>query len=234
MSDIEILQKIEALIEHEKATMAGLDLDAQDDSGYTALMTAVLRDNLAAVELLLRLGADPDIENNDGETALILAVDDHKYPIVKALTQEAGINHENKHGDNALGYATYHEYDYIAEFLKHEGAVDTGKPTKMEIDDEELAELERQNWADFDEVYPDKKAHPFFEKLAVLQPPHRCEKYACTTCGGIIHHIRKNLTPTLRDEIQEFINSHTEEELQALGSSQKQLQGLIVLAGENP
>jgi len=45
-----------------------IDLNYQDSFGNTALMYAALRDNRDAVELLLRSGANPDLENNNGKT----------------------------------------------------------------------------------------------------------------------------------------------------------------------
>jgi ankyrin repeat protein len=45
------------------------DIEAADERGWTALMFSALRDELDAVELLLRKGADPSRRNNDRLTA---------------------------------------------------------------------------------------------------------------------------------------------------------------------
>ena len=50
------------------------NLDDQDDNGNTALLHAINNENTDIVELLLDNGADPTIQNNNGETALIMAI----------------------------------------------------------------------------------------------------------------------------------------------------------------
>lgn len=47
----------------------GADIDATDERGWTALMFSAMRDELGAVDLLLRKGADPTRRNNDQQTA---------------------------------------------------------------------------------------------------------------------------------------------------------------------
>ena len=47
----------------------GADIEAADERGWTALMFSALRDELGAVDLLLRKGADPARRNNDRLTA---------------------------------------------------------------------------------------------------------------------------------------------------------------------
>lgn len=51
----------------------GADVNAQSTKGMTALMIAAARNNTPAVGLLLNSGADPDIKNKAGETALQIA-----------------------------------------------------------------------------------------------------------------------------------------------------------------
>jgi len=51
----------------------GAALEAVDDRGRTALMTAAERDRLAVVDLLLRQGADPAVRDNEGRRAVDLA-----------------------------------------------------------------------------------------------------------------------------------------------------------------
>ncbi len=227
-----IIEKIESLIEKDNLALSDLDLNQKDDSGYNALMTSVLRNNFPVVELLLRSGADPNIENNNAETALMIAVENENYPMVKVLSHYVDLYYENEYGDTALAYAKYFKCDDIINFLTSEGAKDSGKMTRMEQNDIELEEDERQNTANLNEIYPNKAKHPFFERLEILKTPspHRCNKYYCTTCGGIIHHINKNMTLELKQEIEKFISEKSEEELNAIGSSSKQLQKLIDLS----
>ena len=57
-----------------KAVALGLDLDAQNPKGWTVMHFAAKKGDLANLMTLLSLGADPDIENNDGETPLAMAL----------------------------------------------------------------------------------------------------------------------------------------------------------------
>jgi ankyrin repeat protein len=52
---------------------AGANLDAQDEMGYTILMTATVNNKPHLAQLALSLGADSDIKNMEGKTALSLA-----------------------------------------------------------------------------------------------------------------------------------------------------------------
>jgi len=49
-----------------------VDIDYQNNAGYTALHYAALRGHEDLVELLISYGANPNIENNDSKIALNL------------------------------------------------------------------------------------------------------------------------------------------------------------------
>lgn len=56
----------------------GMDLDVRDpEYGYTALHNAVMNLDIETIKILLELGANPNIKNDDGLTALDLA--HHRY-----------------------------------------------------------------------------------------------------------------------------------------------------------
>lgn len=66
---------------------AGADINAQTINGTTALMALVQGGvNPAGIALLLELGADQNITNNDGKTALDIARDKRYQPNVDALS----------------------------------------------------------------------------------------------------------------------------------------------------
>lgn len=49
---------------------AGADLNAQDDMGYTVLMTAAVNNKPRLAQLMVDLGANVDVRSSDGKTAL--------------------------------------------------------------------------------------------------------------------------------------------------------------------
>jgi ankyrin repeat protein len=61
---------------------AGAELDAVDDSGWTAMMHA---DEVENVRTLLNAGANMAVKNNDGETALAMAIKYDQTEIVQLL-----------------------------------------------------------------------------------------------------------------------------------------------------
>ncbi|KAI0257459.1 ankyrin repeat-containing domain protein [Lactifluus subvellereus] len=63
----------------------GLDINALDEYGYTALHLAADRGNIATVELLLKHGADKALKDTDGYTAADLATIAQRPDIVALL-----------------------------------------------------------------------------------------------------------------------------------------------------
>ncbi|KAL5518956.1 hypothetical protein ACEPAH_639 [Sanghuangporus vaninii] len=62
-------QELDAFIESH----AGLDVNAIDEFGFTALHLACDRGNVESVKVLLRKGADASLKDSDGLSALVLA-----------------------------------------------------------------------------------------------------------------------------------------------------------------
>jgi ankyrin repeat protein len=70
---------------------AGADVHARDEGGNTILMRRVSESaSLPEVEELLRLGIDPGVQNEDGETALALAESLGLVKVVERLRSWAG------------------------------------------------------------------------------------------------------------------------------------------------
>jgi hypothetical protein len=68
----------------------GAAVDQQDAYGNTALHRAALHDELQAVKILLRYGADPNAENHDGDRPLDLAPDAEYSRTYSAIRARGG------------------------------------------------------------------------------------------------------------------------------------------------
>ncbi len=71
------------------ALAAGMDLNARDDKGWTALMYVVDKGYVLLVEPLVQAKADPDVRAPDGATALFMAVA-HGHGEIIPLLMKAG------------------------------------------------------------------------------------------------------------------------------------------------
>ena len=61
------------------------DVNAIDSIGFTPLRYAVIQGNIEAVDILLEAGADPNIQDDEGKTALFSAVRVNELAIAKRL-----------------------------------------------------------------------------------------------------------------------------------------------------
>ena len=75
----------------EAALAAGMDVNARDDKGWTALMYVVDKGYVLLVEPLLTAKADPDVRAPDGATALFMAAA-HGHGEIIPLLMQAGAN----------------------------------------------------------------------------------------------------------------------------------------------
>jgi ankyrin repeat protein len=84
----------------------GVDVDAQDpNSGSTALMLACSFGFYEMTELLLSRGADPNISENRGTTALMAAVGVSKEMVDLLLEYNADVSIRNKEGITAFTHS---------------------------------------------------------------------------------------------------------------------------------
>ena len=78
---------------------AGVEIDAQDLNGNTALQIAIDSNNIIAAQTLITAGASPFIQNKEGETALHLAINKGSISLVKALIEaNAPLHTKNNQG----------------------------------------------------------------------------------------------------------------------------------------
>jgi ankyrin repeat protein len=87
---------------------AGIDVNAQNSEGVTALMAAAQKGRAEIVKKLLDQKADPNVAGKDGQTALMLASENNQLPIVQALLKKnADPNLTDHNGWTALMKAVY-------------------------------------------------------------------------------------------------------------------------------
>ena len=87
---------------------AGIDLNAQNSAGYTALMAAAKNGQVDIANKLLEQKVSVDVQGHDGLTALMLAAENNQLAIVKALlAKNADSNLQDNNGWTALMKAVY-------------------------------------------------------------------------------------------------------------------------------
>lgn len=102
----------------------GINLNAQDSVGGTALMYAVERKNSEITELLVKAGADVNLKSKEGCTALIWAVMNDDLASVKLLIEHgADVTTRTDIGTGALMHAK--SVEMAAFLIKHGADVNT-------------------------------------------------------------------------------------------------------------
>lgn len=81
----------------------GININAADDDGNTALMEASEKGEYSTVRALLDAGADVNAVNEDGETALMLASEEGNTAIVRMLL-DAGADPDARDEDGETAY----------------------------------------------------------------------------------------------------------------------------------
>ena len=120
----------------------GAEIDAKTAEGVTPLVFAIAHFQINAVELLLELGADPNIQTSISETPLLIAIktrqspeyltytpeSEHIIDSLEMLIVETLIRHgadkdfQDVHGVTPLNYASIHGYIDFVDLLVYYGA----------------------------------------------------------------------------------------------------------------
>jgi hypothetical protein len=100
-----------------------IDLNVQDNDGWTALMWAAFGGHLEVVRLLIAKKTDLNIRNNLGDTALMLAAVKGHTEVVKLLIAAgAAVNDRDNDGGTALMWAAFVGRLEVVRFLIAAGA----------------------------------------------------------------------------------------------------------------
>ena len=107
-----------------EAVQAGTNIDTKDEFGSTALQNAIAQKQLAAVDLLLALGADVAVQDRDGSTALHWAIEHDLPKVLESLLQKCpeAVSISDKHGNEPLWTAAFRargQYEIVSLLLKY-------------------------------------------------------------------------------------------------------------------
>jgi len=94
------------------------NINAQDTLGRTALMLAISANDLTALDMLLRAGADPDVVDNAGDTPLAYAAKNEE-PLAVRILLSFGTSPEtpNARGQTPLDIAILHHHNESAALM---------------------------------------------------------------------------------------------------------------------
>ena len=67
------------------------EIDKQNENGWTPIYRSIIANNLNVLSDLLKLGANPNLQNNIGETPLYLCVDIDNYEAIIILLQKPNL-----------------------------------------------------------------------------------------------------------------------------------------------
>jgi ankyrin repeat protein len=103
---------------------AGINPNAKDENGDTALTAAAARGDLQIARALLRDGADVNAVGRNNWTALLLAFEDERDEVAEALINQPGLDlkSENPSGMTALMLAVWHRRAGFVKKLLQRGA----------------------------------------------------------------------------------------------------------------
>ena len=103
----------------EMANLGGVDFNVRDELGRTPVFWATLLGEDEILTVLLKAGADPNIQDVVGDTALMQAVGEGYIRSVKVLleVEKAEVNQVNNAGYTALTYACREEVEEAVEIL---------------------------------------------------------------------------------------------------------------------
>lgn len=94
-----------------------------DDRGNSPLMEAAVRGDATSTRRLLEAGADPDLISKSGQSALMMAVGEHRTEIVQILMEHgAGLSFVDSLGMTARKYAEIFNNREILEILDRKPA----------------------------------------------------------------------------------------------------------------
>ena len=94
---------------------AGVDVNARNNEGRTALMNAAQYGNAEAVDVMIAAGADVNLKDRHDRTALMRAAEEVNLRIVKALVEAgADVAAKDRYGSGILAWAARFDYSNMS------------------------------------------------------------------------------------------------------------------------
>ena len=115
----------QAVVSMPKATEQQLEEDTEElDGDEKTKVKAKAKERLTSLDHLLRAGADTELVNRRGDTALIFATRSNRAANVRTLIDigKCNVNHQNDNGWTALHYASKYNYQDTLICLLSAGA----------------------------------------------------------------------------------------------------------------
>jgi Ankyrin repeats (3 copies) len=133
----------------ERILSTGIDVDARNEHGTTALMQAVSHGRLQMVKALIARGADPNAVRNDNFTPLTLAAFFGYSDIVRLLVQAgAETDRVTRNGTSARMWASARTFQGVAKYLDEvqpiEPAIQVATEKQIEVTTEEPIQVARE------------------------------------------------------------------------------------------
>jgi len=133
-------EMVKIILENEE-----VDVNIEDDYGYTALCYAALKGYAEIVDLLAENGANVNARNNGG-SALVQAVYFGHLKIAKNLIDYGADVNVNIHGRSLVDYAAKKGYDELVEHLLANGAVPDAKNGVKNVRNQDKTESRFKKW----------------------------------------------------------------------------------------
>lgn len=118
--DLIELQDCASLLDVKRIFFVEMDEETERKLAKPILVYAAEHGSVDVVKFLLEVGCDINAQDTFGNTALLCAVENNRYELMKFLLRQPGIHVElaNFYGENIFSIAALNNDEQIVEYLK--------------------------------------------------------------------------------------------------------------------